>query len=433
MDPLRTDRPETIVELERQLGRLFPQAKTHRRIWSPSHKLGLSTPTQILIPIAPSADAGTAIELSSMRSFDEHEVRLSSIYGDVFNADLASAPMLGRHAELWLSLQQTRMARVIARFTSFHTPMFLKWLRAIENALSLRYEGQPFATHLILTKQMEWIRDNPLISYVSFSERISITKALFEEKWTRSLAADGELSLVGLGHDRGVVGVMYANAPADHWRGALVPPHSNLVTFCSVLVPGTIGFLASPRGDLRVLMPNGASFVKSQGHWAMVNLHLLQSALTTMLEEPVANSVMRLAADLSYEGHGALLCCVENRRSVQDLAPDHTAKDRPGRSLRLMGRKLNVTNTGHQKILKSVAKIDGAVILDAKGEVLDCACMISDPTDPMLTAAGLTERRRFPGARSTAAWNASLHGISIKISEDGPITLFRKGEVLLEL
>ena len=58
--------------------------------------------------------------------------------------------------------------------------------------------------------------------------------------------------------------------------------------------------------------------------------------------------------------------------------------------------------------------------------------MISDPTPIALSLAGLTDKARFPGARSTAAWNASVYGISIKISEDGPITVYRKGKRILQ-
>jgi hypothetical protein len=37
--------------------------------------------------------------------------------------------------------------------------------------------------------------------------------------------------------------------------------------------------------------------------------------------------------------------------------------------------------------------------------------------------------KRFSGARSTAAWNASLYGIAIKVSEDGPINIYRYGKL----
>jgi hypothetical protein len=324
---------------------------------------------------------------------------------------------------------------LVSRYCSlqpFPHSIFVKWLRAFENALSLRYEGQPFSTQLILTKQMSWIKDNPAVDYVGFSDRMSLRSALFEEKWTRALAAHGELSLVGLGHDRGIIGVMYVR-PSTYSHAALIAPHTGLAGFCSVLVPGTLGLQVSPRGDLRVLMPNGATFVKSQGQWTMVNLSLLQETLATMLDVPIAAATTRLAADLSYEGHGALLCCIDSPGAITEIIPDHSNGDRASRSLRLMSRKLQITQAGHLEVLKRIATIDGAIVFTADGKILDAACMISDPTDAKLASAGIVARRRFSGARSTAAWNASIHGIAIKISEDGPISVFKKGDLILQL
>ena len=59
--------------------------------------------------------------------------------------------------------------------------------------------------------------------------------------------------------------------------------------------------------------------------------------------------------------------------------------------------------------------------------------MIGEPTTPECVAAGQNAMQRFPGARTTAAWNASIFGVAIKISEDGPISIFERGEVILQL
>lgn len=431
----RASRHETVEELEQQLARLFPQAIITRIQCNVPDEPGNaeSDPSQLSILLNQNgASVRCGCSLTLNRDFKEHEVRFAHFFERVFNEDVKSASRWARDDELWLSLQQTRLSRVIARFSPFHTAIFVRWLRAFENALSLRYEGQPFSTQLVLTKQKSWIKNNPAVDYVGFSDRMSLTNVLFEEKWTRTLAADGELSLVGLGHDRGVIGVMYVR-PSTCSGAALIAPHTGLAGFCSVLVPGTLGLLVSPQGDLRVLMPNGATFVKSQGQWAMVNLSLLQETLATMLDAPIAAATTRLAADLSYEGHGALLCCIDNPGAITELIPDHSNKDRAGRSLRLMSRKLQMTQAGQREVLKRIATIDGAIVFTPDGRVLDAACMVSDPTDAKLASDGIVARQRFSGARSTAAWNASIHGIAIKISEDGPITVFKKGELILQL
>ena len=110
--------------------------------------------------------------------------------------------------------------------------------------------------------------------------------------------------------------------------------------------------------------------------------------------------------------------------------PDHPRSDRANRALRMAVTNLNLKRNAHQPILLAAAAVDGAVVLSRNGRVLDAACMIAEPNPEALRQSGQTELARFPGARSTAAWNASLLGLSIKISEDGPVTVFKAGRLV---
>jgi hypothetical protein len=56
--------------------------------------------------------------------------------------------------------------------------------------------------------------------------------------------------------------------------------------------------------------------------------------------------------------------------------------------------------------------------------------MIGEPSQTVLSACGVSKLVRFPCARSTAAWNASLYGLAIKVSEDGPITMYKSGNLV---
>jgi hypothetical protein len=443
----RATNPATAEEFERQFTALFPEATTARKTVNelsaldPSLVLPSTTRNDLIVHSG--AQALTAVVRSSSlgpvcgftfnmdRQYDAHEQRFARFYARVFNDDLKAAPLWGRDEELWLSLQQTRHSRTIGRFSPFHTPIFVKWLRIFENAQSLRYEGRQFSIQLVLTKQIDWVRQNKGADFVKFPQRMTLASALFEERWTRALAAEGDVALVGLGHDKGIVGVLCPNG--QHSSSSIIlSPHSDLSGLCDILVPGTMAFVASPKGDLHLIFPTGATFIKTQGHWALSNLLSLERALSVDLPAPVARSVARVAFDLSYEGRGALFCFLEDTSKTSEVIPDHSNKTRSNRPLRLTSRKLDINQVGHRKILKRVATIDGATVFDFAGRVLDAACMVGDPSGAALSSVGLTERRRFPGARSTAAWNASIYGVSVKISEDGPITVFRKGQRIMQ-
>jgi hypothetical protein len=443
----RASNEATADEFQRQLTSLFPEAKIIHRSLADLKALDASllqhspvrndlivhSGEQALTAVVRSASLGPVygFTMSMNRPYDIHERRFARFYARVFNDDLKTAPMWGPDEELWLSLQQTRHSRTIGRFSPFHTPIFVKWLRTFENAQSLRYEGNQFTIQLVLTKQVEWIRNNKAAEFVKFPQAMTLAAALFKEKWTRALAAEGDVALVGLGHDKGIIGVMCPDLQPSG-PSTITAPHSDLSGLCNALVKGTMAFVASTKGDLHVIFPNGATFIKSQGQWALFNLHSLERALLADLPENVARSVARLTFDLSYEGRGALFCFLSDASKIGEIVPDHSSKDRSNRPLRLTSRKLDVSQVGHRKILKRVATIDGAIVFDLKGRVLDSACMISDPSGTALSAVGQAEKVRFPGARSTAAWNASIYGISVKVSEDGPITVYRKGQRILQ-
>jgi DNA integrity scanning protein DisA with diadenylate cyclase activity len=146
-----------------------------------------------------------------------------------------------------------------------------------------------------------------------------------------------------------------------------------------------------------------------------------------------SKAISRLVFDLSYERRGALLCVLETTNKITDLVPDHKSDNRPNRPLRETSRQLNAAVERHRRMLKNIAAIDGAMVTDRRGKVIDVACMISDPSDEELRSNGLRSRERFSGARSTAAWNASIFGLALKVSEDGPVTVYRSGKRGFEL
>jgi DNA integrity scanning protein DisA with diadenylate cyclase activity len=116
--------------------------------------------------------------------------------------------------------------------------------------------------------------------------------------------------------------------------------------------------------------------------------------------------------------------------SIAELVPDHLNPRRPNHSLRQAATNISFDSPEQVSALRAIAGADGAVVIRSDGRVVDAACMIGEPTDAALKSSGISSLRRFEGARSTAAWNASVYGIAIKVSDDGPISLFHKGQLL---
>lgn len=87
-----------------------------------------------------------------------------------------------------------------------------------------------------------------------------------------------------------------------------------------------------------------------------------------------------------------------------------------------------ISHAAQRRVLGAASRIDGAILLNNRGQIVDVASMVSDPREAALASAGLECLKRFPGARSTAAWNASVHGLAIKVSDDGPVDVYERGQ-----
>jgi len=74
-----------------------------------------------------------------------------------------------------------------------------------------------------------------------------------------------------------------------------------------------------------------------------------------------------------------------------------------------------------RRIATDLASLDGAVIVDRSGRTLAYGAMTK-------TAGGARQ-----GARTRAAIAASRQGLAIKVSSDGDISFFARGELMMEL
>jgi DNA integrity scanning protein DisA with diadenylate cyclase activity len=118
---------------------------------------------------------------------------------------------------------------------------------------------------------------------------------------------------------------------------------------------------------------------------------------------------------------------MDSRRSLKELVTDHERSDRANASLRASLQGKSICIWTQRQIITAAAAMDGGVVLDRNGRILDVACMFGEP--PEISKQGLSPSG-LTGARSLAAWRASFKGLAIKVSEDGPVTVFENGKII---
>lgn len=361
------------------------------------------------------------------------DLNFGNYFCKVFNDDIKFLPRQETHSEIWLSLKQTQFTRAIAKFSSFSTEPMIEWLQIVENSLSLRYENNPFSFCLFMTKQKEWIQTPLGSSFIPFNKQIPLEKGIISEKWLRGAMSGQTVGIAGYGLSGELFGIFAIPDHKINESNIAISPHEDITPITNLLVNGTCLFLTTTNGDVYFMLPNRAVFYKTQGRWFYINYTNIQVVLQGILSPDISDSLLRLILNLSFDRQGALVFIPEEINQLIEIVPDYDTKKKVNSSLRNTIKGLNICIKSHRKIVQSSAKIDGALILGTDGIVLDVSCMIGQPTETKLKEHQIKTLERFPGARSTAAWNASIYGTAIKISEDGPITIFRYGKLIAQI
>ncbi|MEK6912949.1 MAG: diadenylate cyclase [Nanoarchaeota archaeon] len=124
----------------------------------------------------------------------------------------------------------------------------------------------------------------------------------------------------------------------------------------------------------------------------------------------IEEKILKISIEIAREGNGALFV-IGNKVKYE----------------RLMEQKfgnLNIFETGAEKILKGLAVIDGAVIINTEGNLIDYGALIKN-TKPLIGF----------GTRHAAAITASKEGnIVILVSEEEKkVKVFRDGKYLMQI
>lgn len=349
----------------------------------------------------------------------------------VFNADLASTGDLRHHRETWTSLSSTRYARAIARVSAFSTSPFIEWLSAFEAATRQTYEGERFSGYVLFAKQLKAVKSRAADKFIAIPGGLGFGTALLTEKWVKPLLSDGTNALVAVGHTARVLGIVDCELGVR--QSSVLAPHDRLDGLYQYLAPGTTTLVASKAGDVYLSLPSGMTFAMSQGRWRYENHDGLLGALEALLDARVARSVVRLALNARFDRRGALFAFLDDEADIDRAVPDHSSPGRVAGVLRGMIGGHSIDDAASQRMLSSVAAADGAIVLTNAGRVIDGACMISEPSADSLRRREIPALQRFAGARTTAAWNASVYGTAIKVSEDGPIEVYNAGSLVFRI
>src|SRR5215475_7754604 len=212
-----------------------------------------------------------------------------------------------------------------------------------------------------------------------------------------------------------------------------VPSAARYEAHCrATLCGGHICLILTSTGEMKIFADGVQVFRFLDGRWRITNAlekyGLWQQGLRNA---PFADLLFVTALNLAEERRGGLLVVLDDPRAAGRLlshsdllsstpsphpAPGHASKDQFHYLLRD-----KCVLTLPTTILETIARIDGAVILDTDAHLLAFGAILHYPDLAKL------HPENIEGGRASAAIAASRFGRALKISEDGLISFYHNG------
>lgn len=315
----------------------------------------------------------------------------------------------------------------VARFLRGGRSQFNNVQHLIEIAKNLtfqRYEGSPCTSALIyVNKPIKGFIDK--ISNQGFQvTRIPNTQvsSTFYNAPLSYRYVDGNQSAFLLHSPATCVGIVQVNS-TYHIRSTDLGTHHHFSSILSEIGSGTFGLFVTPNSEVDVLFSPNGILRWQRGRWRLIELSRISSLLKKHLNShDTANLLCKIVIGIATSRHGALILLTD--KSTKEIGVVRRIDDTEiGKILRKSLLNLQVVEAYRSGVFTAAVTSDGMTIIDPNGVVKDSGALVELVG---ATAPG-------GGGRTAAAQSASQHGLVIKVSEDGPIQLWEKTELLMQI
>jgi hypothetical protein len=194
----------------------------------------------------------------------------------------------------------------------------------------------------------------------------------------------------------------------------------------------------SPSHEIKVFASGVQVFSFRNARWHLLDLQAKYDMWETSIGHPaLAERLFQTALDLADAREGALFVVLQDPSEAlpQLVAPGDQldrvrahAGDAPSRLQLLHMLRGRTAVDIDPAVLASLAKTDGATVMDKTGTLLAVGAILlhSEPPEPHSSLA-------VEGARTTAAMTAARYGAVLKVSEDGLITFYELQERIWDI
>ncbi|MCU1258431.1 MAG: hypothetical protein JWO80_1316, partial [Bryobacterales bacterium] len=200
----------------------------------------------------------------------------------------------------------------------------------------------------------------------------------------------------------------------------------------ATLCGGHVCLVLTPNGEIKIFSEGVEVFRFLDGRWRITDSAAKYKIWEEALgDKRLADRLFRVAVNLAEERRGGLFLVLRDKADANRLVlPDDFlgASGEPGPKkgkgqLHYLLRGAKVLELP-PAVLETVARIDGAIVLDRESNVLTFGAILQ------ASSAGIGAAE---GGRTTAALAASRYGEVLKVSEDGLVAFYRDGACVWEM
>jgi hypothetical protein len=185
---------------------------------------------------------------------------------------------------------------------------------------------------------------------------------------------------------------------------------------------GAFAVYVNSASEVEVVLDSDKLLLWRKGYWSIYDPDIMREFLNGKLEKRSIDHLVWSIYALSKARHGTVVLVADDQTDLDALRKGSVGgRDPLSRALirHVRGTKIGALKRSGE--LSRILSSDGMTVINRKGELLDTGVIIdTSGVGDLVTGGG----------RTTAATAASHYGRVLKVSEDGPVDLYRDGQSL---
>ncbi|MFY0529447.1 hypothetical protein ACN28I_41890 [Archangium gephyra] len=395
------------------------------------HAGGTHSDNQFTIWINTSGEEAYTIEISRPSTpLTRRELKVLGRLPDALAGLLTPAPsknlQLAQRISGRLSLEHLLIYKFLrgGHASTYWTPALT--ITQLQELTYRRYEGTLCTSGFIYTSQPQLylprIKNTPY-GFTHFPEAIRLAPTHFSSPASFRYV-DGKNSFYLIDNLQRIHGIISNTTPKNF---GVIDRSSHLhISPLVEQMPGRVWVTyVGNNSDVNIHMSGGIHFRWEKNHWHLRDKSILESILEDHgCSKDLTSTLTSVAYTLSDLRLGAALLIPDDDTRIPKIIGVIDGSDL-GKSLRK-----SFLNRSFQELVSSnsalgILSSDGLTTVSKSGILIGCGDIIDISSSAAKSLAG--------GGRTQAARAAAEYGLSIKISEDGPISVFKNGEQIIRL